>query len=119
MTTTRTLWLTVTTKSKQPVEVAFPIYRRHDVGGDGYESVIYTRIAKDMSAVSVQVTRRYGSHEVEYELTVTPRYVFDDSTQDYHLGRGEYESSEAEFYRAVDDLRAVVVSLPPREAETT
>jgi len=82
------------TVTKEEVEVVFPIYRQLDFDSGG---AIYTKINEDLTAVHVNMSNN------SLEIEVDERYNFNESSgTDYHLGKGEYLSSEAEFNRAFD-----------------
>lgn len=104
--------LTVTTKERRKMLVEFPIYRRHDFDSDYRESTCYTRIEDGgKRAVSVTVSKEYGTGDVEFELEINTPCRFDGSDADYHLGRGQYASSREEFDAAIAKLRAALDSL--------
>lgn len=94
--------LTIRRQEKRIRKVAFPIYRKHDVG-EKHDHIIYTRITEDMTADSI-AKRIIWSGETVYELEIEKPYQFDDSPEDYHLGRGMYASSLEEFYSILDEL---------------
>lgn len=84
--------------TKEEIEVVFPIYRQLDFDSGG---AIYTKINEDLTAVHVNMSNR--SLEIEAE----ERYNFGEaSSTDYHLGFGEYSSSESAFNRAFEKATA-------------
>lgn len=105
MTTTKRIELTVAEKRKQPFDVELPLYRKHDTSGDSYETVHYTRINEDLTAVTISKNFYYGSREIEYSLELTEKYEFDSSDANYHLGLGEYKSSKGEFEDVLKEMR--------------
>lgn len=88
------------------VEVELPIYRKHDVGGDGYESVIYSRVDEERE-VSIHKTYRYGSSAVEWQLEIDPSHRINGDI-DYALGRGEFASHQLEYETALAELKTAV-----------
>lgn len=91
--------LAVSNQTNEVFAVKLPIYRKYTLGG----RVIYTRINKGFSAVSVEI----DEDNQQYTLHFMGRYRFDtDSPVDFHLGRGQYASSQAEFETALDMLKA-------------
>lgn len=89
------------TRKKVMVEVEFPIYRRHDMDGDGWSTSLFTRVNADLSWVEVEVK----SNEIEIE--VGKNYQFGGGTSDYALGRGEYRCTAEEFEEALQDAEVL------------
>lgn len=87
------------------IEVDFPIYSRHDIDGDGWSHTIFTRHEEDGTRYSVQVT----ADEMDIEIR---KYSLDGSDPDYVLGRGQYESSAAEFAAALEKAKAFLAKVP-------
>ena len=80
--------------TKEEIEVVFPIYRQLDFDSGG---AIYTKINENLSAVHVNMSNN------ALEIEIDERYSFGDSSgADYHLGLGEYSSSESSFNRAFE-----------------
>jgi hypothetical protein len=99
--------LTKMTKEVVEVDVAFPIYREHDVSCDvNWESsIIYTKIDYvngQFKSFSIHLS---GSRNVE--ITVD-KYVFDGSSPDYHLGKGEYASDQESFENALAETKRLL-----------
>lgn len=89
-----------TKRTKKLVRIQLPIYREHVVGDN---SIIFTRINEDLSAV--HITKHLSSFEIE----VNKRYYFDGSSIDYHLGRGEHALTEEQFNEVVEELMQFLV----------
>jgi hypothetical protein len=107
----KTLTIEFTRKEKQTVEVEFPIYREHDVGGDDYSSIIYARIEADGTTFEVHHTDRYRGEE-QFELEVSKTHFNNASSADYYLGTGEYKSSAAAWDEALKKARAYLARFP-------
>lgn len=101
--------LTKVTKEEVEVEIEFPIYREHDVSGDSYSAVIYTRI-EDGREVSIHKNERRGG-VVEWQVEIEPFNTFSGEDFDYALGKGEYTSSEKDFNNVLAELRKFVGEL--------
>ena len=82
---------------------AFPIYRKHALGN----YTTYTRIDQDLRAISITPDKKGKL----YSLEIEDEYVFDSSPEDYHLGRGAYESSAEEFQSVLKSLKVAIGSL--------
>lgn len=99
------LKLETTRKEVTEVDVEFPIYRQHDVGGDNHESVIYARIEfKEQGLMgplvtqySVQRSRSYIGGSESFEMEIQTVLLDGRSGADYTLGRGEYACTREEF----------------------
>lgn len=103
--------LTKVTKEEIEVEVEFPIYRKHDVSGDDYNSVIYQRIDGHRE-VSIHKTERYrSSGEVEWRIEIEDGHSVRGENVDYALGRGEYASSAEAFNKVLAELRQFLAGL--------
>lgn len=98
------LSLSYSKRETKEVEVEFPIYRK--VVFD--ESVSYTRIDEDLSAVTVNIPDDLRGGRLKMEIEFEDRYNFDWSEADYHLGRGRFTSSEKEFKNAWAQLHQLV-----------
>lgn len=106
----RTVKLTKVTKEQIEVEVEFPIYREHDVGGDDYDSIIYTRIDANRE-ISIHKTERYGGRkQTEWQIEIEDGFNLSGEV-DYALGRGEYKSNADAFNKVLQELRSVVAKL--------
>jgi hypothetical protein len=109
----RTVEVTYTTTEKRTEEVEFPVYRHHDVGGDGYEADIYTRIDADkdgFTEVSITVSHSWQNDEgTKYQIEGPHKCFFDArSSADYNYGRGEYKCSEDEFIKVLNNCSAAL-----------
>lgn len=89
--------ITETTKRKVEVDVEFPIFRENDLDS----VIIYTRISLLDSGKMIEEEVSISRRNVRAEITINRDYRFDSSSTDYLLGRGFYQSSEAEFNEAV------------------
>lgn len=88
------------------VDVEFPIYRQHYVGGDGYSSTIFTRIDED--GTFYEIDQRQDGYEIEIgKRSFDPR-----SGLDYSLGRGEYACTPEEFEAARAAAVAYLARIP-------
>jgi hypothetical protein len=96
-------------EEKKTVGVEFPLYRRHDVSGDDYESVIYSRIEEGIEEgykeISIQKSESYRSNSITFELEIESYGTLEGS--EYALGLGKYASSEEEFNSILAELNGV------------
>jgi hypothetical protein len=96
-----------TTYQDKEVNVEFPYYRQHDVSGDNYESIYYTKIIDEKTKISLNCSSRHG--EKSWEMEIDRSNVFSDSNNsNYILGRGEYKLSEEEFNAKVKEFKEFV-----------
>jgi len=99
--------LTETTAAEVEAEIALPLYIKHDLMADEYDSVIFMRVDQvgdKLRHVSVQTT-----DNKRVEIEVENNYRFDSrSGLDYCLGRGQYACTEAEFLKAVDRAQTLI-----------
>jgi hypothetical protein len=91
------------------VDVEFPIYVKHDAGGDGYDSMYYTKRLSEEEHISLHKSYGYGSKEVTYQLELSDRKV--NSTADYFLGTGEFKSSKKEFEEILKEFKEKLNSI--------
>lgn len=91
------------------VEVEFPIYRKHDIGGDEHDSVVYTRI-DERGQISITKRDFYLNKETQWDIEISPEYTL-SGEMDYALGQGEYQLSAEEFSAILEELRQAVGSL--------
>lgn len=102
----RTITIIRRTEEKIERDIELPIYRKYDLE----DHIIYSRINEDLSAVDI--TDRGNEMRIEW----IPKYRFDGSPENYHLGQGAYESSREEFEATLNKLRAFVDrQIPPRQ----
>ncbi|SRR6266699_6995666 len=90
----------LTAVERKKAASAFPIYRKHLLGN----YTTYTRIDEDLRAISITPDKNGKL----YSLEIEDEYVFDSSPEDYHLGRGAYESSAEEFQGVVKTLTMAI-----------
>ncbi|HDY86244.1 hypothetical protein LCGC14_1125950 [marine sediment metagenome] len=76
-------------------DVSFPIYRQ--ISSD-YDTE-YTRINDDLTAISI-TEELCPTGRVKYIIEYVPKYTFDKSDMNYHLGLNENSSSKEEFFDA-------------------
>lgn len=91
---------------EKEIDVDFPIYRKHDVMSDYNNCVIYSKIANvdnELTLTSITLTD-YNQVEIE----IINNHEFDGSSIDYHLGLGEYKSSEKEFKWALSKAQTLL-----------
>lgn len=87
-------------RKKIPIDVEFPVYRKHDLLLDEGNSIIYFRWDDDETEWKVQLAERGG--EVTWEIGKSKRYFNSNSDYaDYVLGRGEFACTADEFNAAV------------------
>lgn len=99
--------LRVTQKVEQDFDVAFPIYRRHDVGEEE-SSVIYHRVTfSDGKFHEAKVLIGGSTPEATVSIRHYERFPSHDEP-DYLLGRGFFKSSPAEFTQAVADAKEIL-----------
>lgn len=96
--------ITVTEKKVLDIDIKFPIYRKHDVSGDTYSCVYYTKVFNEKKQISISEHRGGNCKTYEIELS-TPS--FSDS-EDYVFGKGFYKSSKEEFDNAVNRFKAFI-----------
>jgi len=106
------------------MEVSFPLYRQHDVSGDGYNSVYYTRIDRLPAGEGGYAHRaeRFVHHSIKhdtfpderFELSVETYLTFghDKSDADYTLARGQYASSSEAWDKARSKAIAFLEKFP-------
>jgi hypothetical protein len=117
----------VTKKEKRTIEVSFPIYFKSDDSTDGGWWENYYRIDKlpeplskfpgSADGIEIELTVR-GSHstrreEAEYEVETT--YVNLANALGHYMRPDQYDavqSSEAEFYKILDEFKARLAALP-------
>jgi hypothetical protein len=87
------------------VEVEFPVYSRHDIDGDGWSNTIFMRRDEDGTVYSI----KQADTELEIEIR---KASLAGSSLDYIMGRGEYESSPAEFHEALSRARKFLARIP-------
>lgn len=80
-------------------DVELPVYHKHDLDSDYGSSIIYSRVSVrkglfETHSIHVDRTYRGGT---SYKGEIETRTGFDGSSADYHLGRGEYQSSQQEW----------------------
>jgi hypothetical protein len=102
---TRELDVEVITKTRTKVAVSFPLYRRHDLMLDDADSIIYRRVDKDLSEVSVQIANCYSNGVERYELEFDKTQI---DGSDYSLGKAQYASNRDEFFGALQKLSDAV-----------
>jgi len=95
--------LTYPKYEKREIDVQFPIYRKHVFDS----STSYTKITEDLRAITVDVFEDKRKVEVEVE----DRYNFGWSDPSYHLGEGQYRSSEREFQDALSQAIDLIDSI--------
>lgn len=93
---------------KTEVEVALPVFRRHDIDTDGpYTPTYFTMITTGADSL-VSVCIMIGG-PMSGEIRIDEEYSFDGrSGIDYELGRGRYKSSREEFLEAFAQYRTLV-----------
>jgi hypothetical protein len=94
--------------------VSLPLYRKHDCGGDTFDSMIYMRVdqvGEVLREVSITERQHFGSNEYTVELSIVKPYGFDSRSEiEYNAGTGPYACSEAEWLKAVDLFRIFIES---------
>lgn len=93
------------------VEVSFPVYSKHDMGGDDYDVVAYRRFEESGREVTITERSSYGRRSTEWEIEIEHRATDYKSFGDYSLGRGKFESSKEEFEQKLAQLNEFVKSL--------
>lgn len=87
-----------TIHQKETINVEFPYYYVHDVGGDDYDSVIHGKIEKD-SCVTIHINRHYRRDEASCKIEISKR----GSNFDCYFDN-KYKSSGKEFLDAKKKL---------------
>lgn len=90
-------------KSKK-VKIKLPVYRKYIVSDN---SVVYTKITEDQSAVNIHKTDLGYAVEIEN----IEKLVFDKSSLNYYLGTSEYNLSEQEFNKIFTELQEFVTTM--------
>lgn len=91
-------------KYEVEVDVKFPIYREHDVSGDIYEGIVYTKVLNEKKQISI--TRYKGLYN-NWDIEVsTPNFRYD--SEDYLLGKGIHSLSEEEFNSVVSEFKEYI-----------
>lgn len=115
-------------KDTVEVEVAFPFYRYHDVGGDNGECEYFTKIVgpagphQPPKQFILRRSRSWGQDDPTWECEVEPFRPHPREDPDYTLGRGHHEltaerweQARAAFQQFVETHGFVV---KPAEQET-
>lgn len=92
----RKIKITESRKTEAEVDVEVPFYREHDVSGDTYETVYFTKIedrAGELVEVALIRKRGFGRGEEAWEIEVSPFRPSDGSSREYILGEGAYSLS--------------------------
>jgi hypothetical protein len=97
-------------QNKQPVsaEVQFPLYRKHNLGGDGRSTVVYTQINDDLTAVHITEETDPSDQSRKYGIEWEQQYHLESPETDYHAGRGRSTCSKDEFKAARQRMEAAV-----------
>ena len=95
------------------IDVELPLYRKHDVSGDTYNSIIYMRITEQengkLREVGITINDRWGNKEKSLELSVTDTYRFDSRSEpNYNSGHGEYALTKDEWDQALAEARKML-----------
>lgn len=86
------------------VEIEYPVYSRHDIDGDGWSHTIFMRQEDDGTVYSI----KQDSSVLEIEIRKGPL----SGPIDYMTGKGEYESSAAEFHEALSRAKKFLARIP-------
>lgn len=97
-------------QTSRPVtaNVQFPLYRKHNLGGDDRSTVVYTQINDDLTAVHITEETDHSDQSRKYGIEWEQLYQFDKSETDYHIGPGRYPCSQDEFKAARQRMEATV-----------
>jgi hypothetical protein len=97
-------------QNNQPfsADVQFPLYRKHDLGGEDRSTVVYTQINDDLTAVHIVEETDHSDQSRKYGVEWEQQYQFDTAEADSHVGRGRYQCSKDEFKAARQRMEATV-----------
>lgn len=101
------LTVTASRPERMEVEVEFPLFRKHDMDGETYTSIIYTRIEEDGTNFKIHHSDHYyGDEEFEFHIHKVAFNVA--NSIDYSLGRGEYACTRETFESVLAKAAAFV-----------